>query len=98
MISIAASDLELYEFLNYTPLLVSIPLYHCILVAIMAIFFYETAIFSAFLSIFFLVSSVLMGKLPKLVRKHMGEITDKRVKLMRNIIEGIRVVKLYGWD
>lgn len=98
MINIAANDLELYEFLTYTPLIVSIPAYHIMVLIVMAIFFKETALYALFISILMLTSNVFIGKLSKIIRKSLGEITDNRVKLMKNIIEGIRIVKLYGWD
>ena len=32
------------------------------------------------------------------MRRSLGQITDRRIKLLTNIIDGVHVVKLYGWD
>lgn len=98
MINVAANDLELYEFLTYSPLIISIPLYHLMVIIVIGIYFNVTALFAILISFVVLASNILIGKLPKLVRKSLGNLTDSRVKLMKNVLEGIRIVKLYGWD
>lgn len=46
----------------------------------------------------FLESTVWLGKLSANVRLKTAERTDKRVESMYSIINGIQVIKMYGWE
>lgn len=50
---------------------------------------------------FILLEMILLHQLNHLLLKaksKAGEFTDKRLKLTTNIIEGIRIIKLYSWE
>nr|XP_023029414.1 multidrug resistance-associated protein 4-like isoform X2 [Leptinotarsa decemlineata] len=51
-----------------------------------------------FLVIFALPFEIIMGKLSSTFRRKVAKAVDTRVKLMNEIISGIKVIKLYAWE
>lgn len=98
LINVVANDLELFEFIPYALNAFAVPV-HVVAIGIV-LYFYLGPIGPICSVILFILMglSVLLSKIPKRMREKIGAISDSRVKLLTNIIEGIRIVKLYGWD
>lgn len=45
-----------------------------------------------------LLFSVWMGKMAATYRHRTAKRTDKRVKIMNEVIQGIQVIKMYAWE
>ena len=46
----------------------------------------------------FIPFQALMGRMFRSVRQKTAKLTDKRIRLMNEIIAGMRVIKMYAWE
>lgn len=98
MISVAANDLELFEFAVYTPEWILALVYNIATIIVSYFFLGPTTLVYLAIIVFLLVLAFLLALIPKRLRESIGIITDNRVKMLTNIIDGASIVKLYGWD
>ncbi|CAG2114053.1 unnamed protein product [Medioppia subpectinata] len=48
--------------------------------------------------VLFIPFQVLMGRMSRSIRQKTAELTDSRIRLMHEIIAGMRVIKMYAWE
>ncbi|CAG2114537.1 unnamed protein product [Medioppia subpectinata] len=48
--------------------------------------------------VLFIPFQVLMGRMFRSIRQKTAELTDSRIRLMQEIIAGMRVIKMYAWE
>ncbi|CAM1331230.1 ABCC4 (predicted) [Pycnogonum litorale] len=70
-------------------------------VIVAIILWYQMGYYSAiglFIFLILIATQASIGKALVKLRKHKLEATDKRVKLMNDILMGMKVIKMYGWE
>nr|ADH16744.1 ABC transporter family C protein ABCC2 [Heliothis subflexa] len=72
-------------------------------VAVVLYFLWDAAGFAPFVGLFGVVLLILplqagLTRLTSVVRRETAKRTDKRIKLMSEIISGIQVIKMYAWE
>lgn len=98
MINIAASDLELFEFAIFAITLISTPVYFIGVLAVLYLTIGVAGFVGWAMMLVFTVGIIFASKVTKSMRMKIGKFSDKRTRLLTNVIEGIRICKLYGWD
>jgi ATP-binding cassette subfamily C (CFTR/MRP) protein 4 len=101
IINLASSDVQRIEFgYYYIPYVFLIPIY--IVAVLVLLWVYLGLGPSALVGIGFVILLVpifyLMGRVYAKLRLAASKYTDERVKVMNEIISGIRVIKMYGWE
>ncbi|CAG2100192.1 unnamed protein product [Medioppia subpectinata] len=48
--------------------------------------------------VLFIPFQVLMGRMFRSIRQKTAELTDSRIRLMQEIIAGMRIIKMYAWE
>ncbi|CAH0600505.1 unnamed protein product [Chrysodeixis includens] len=71
--------------------------------AVVLYFLYDVAGYAPFVGLFGVVIFILplqaaLTKLTAVIRRSTAKRTDKRIKLMNEIINGIQVIKMYAWE
>ncbi|XP_026726078.1 multidrug resistance-associated protein 4-like [Trichoplusia ni] len=71
--------------------------------AVVLYFLYEVAGYAPFVGLFGVVLFILplqaaLTKLTAVIRRSTAVRTDKRIKLMNEVINGIQVIKMYAWE
>ncbi|XP_026726077.1 multidrug resistance-associated protein 4-like [Trichoplusia ni] len=71
--------------------------------AVVLYFLYDAAGYAPFVGLFSVVILILplqaaLTKLTAVIRRSTAKRTDKRIKLMSEIINGIQVIKMYAWE
>jgi ABC-type multidrug transport system fused ATPase/permease subunit len=98
LINLAASDFDLFDLLGLSTYTFTVPFF---LVAV-AIVFYFIVGFPGLIAISVVVIYIpllfFFGRVNRQVRLKSAKFTDERLKLVTNVIDGIRVIKLYGWE
>ena len=98
-INLVSNDAKAIEHLGYPIYMISFALLD--IVASMALVWYLVAWQALIGASFFLVvvayGSFAAHKAGK-VRQQSAEVTDERLQMMKEIIAGIRVVKMYAWE
>ena len=96
--SLISSDLEFFDALPIMAYLLNTPIF---LVGSGVLLWFNIGIagvIGLLVAIFHLPIIVLMGKSSGKYRFASAAIGDSRMKMITNLIEGIRIVKLYGWE
>ena len=96
--SLISADLELIEGLTVVPFILSIPL---LLIGAGIVLWYNigvAGIIGLLITIFHLPLILYFGKKFANIRIQIASIGDSRIEMITNIIEGIRIIKLYGWE
>ncbi|KAG6461030.1 hypothetical protein O3G_MSEX012378 [Manduca sexta] len=71
--------------------------------AVVLYFLYVAAGYAPFVGLFFVILLILplqaaLTKLTAIIRRDVAQKTDRRIKLMSEIINGIQVIKMYAWE
>lgn len=98
MINLAASDLELFDQ-AIGVLVVPIAPIHAFFTGL-ALYFYIglIGIFCAIAMVILSILSICLSQISKRMRGKIGELSDRRIKLLNDFLYGVRILKLYGWD
>ncbi|CAG2121106.1 unnamed protein product, partial [Medioppia subpectinata] len=48
--------------------------------------------------VLFIPFQILMGRMFRSIRQKTAKLTDSRIRLMQEIIAGMRVIKMYAWE
>ena len=96
--SLISSDLEFFEGMVLAPFFLSMPFFLCGAGIILWFNIGVSGIIGLLVAIFHLPIIMYFGKLFGKIRYATARIGDSRMKLITNLIEGIRIVKLYGWE
>lgn len=98
IISVIFSDLELLENSFLAFYLTSFPLMVVGSFIIMGIYFGLAGILGLLYCIFQIPLVYFLSKPVKGYREKIAVISDERVNMIKMLIEGIRIVKIYGWE
>ena len=96
--SLISSDLEFFEGLSIMSFFLSTPLFLSAAAILLWFNLGISGIISLTITIFHLPLIVIFGRLSGKYRFASAAIGDSRMKMITNLIEGMRVVKLYGWE
>ncbi|OMJ83201.1 hypothetical protein SteCoe_15916 [Stentor coeruleus] len=98
ILSIISSDLELLDSSYQIMYLCSFPIFIIGSFIIMGTFFKLSGVLGLLFTIIQVPLVYLLSKPVENYREKVASINDNRVKLIKMLIEGIRVVKVYGWE
>jgi len=98
IVNVIGSDLEILEIFITSIFVWAIPPLFIGGVVVVAIIFGVAGVIGLVLSILHLPALIYIGGLVKKNRIAFTVFSDERIKLISNLIEGIKVVKLYGWE
>lgn len=94
----AASDLEFFEPAMLTIFIWTAPVY---LIASLILICVEMGL-AGFIGMMIVLLeyplALLLGKVVFVIRRKLSVISDRRITLIKNLLEGIKVIKLYGWE
>ena len=96
--SLISSDLEFFEGLTIMPFFLSTPFF---LVGSGFLLWFNlgvAGIIGLIVAVLHLPIIVIFGRMTGKYRFASAAIGDSRMKMITNLIEGIRIVKLYGWE
>ena len=96
--SLISSDLEFFEGLSIMSFFLSTPLFLSAAAILLWFNLGISGIIGLTITIFHLPLIVIFGRLSGKYRFASAAIGDSRMKMITNLIEGMRVVKLYGWE
>ncbi|OMJ85785.1 hypothetical protein SteCoe_12855 [Stentor coeruleus] len=98
ILSVISSDLELLDSSFLIMFLCSFPLMMIGTLTIMIVYFGVSGLLGILVCIIQIPIIYFLSKPIEGYRGKIAEISDKRVKNIRMLIEGIRIVKIYGWE
>jgi len=98
LVNNVSSDFALFEGIIITVIFPAVPVF--VVGSMILIYFYlgVSGVIGILVSILYLPLTILIGSYLKKQRLSIGKCTDSRIKLITNLIEGMRIVKLYGWE
>ena len=94
----ATFDIDIFEFVHILNALWYSPMFFFII--IIAIYFITgvAGIVGVIVLSFLVPLQISVGKLNEKLRMKVGQYSDERIKLTTEIVEGIRVLKMYAWE
>ena len=98
LINLAASDFDLFDLLGLSTYAFTVPFF---LVAVAIVFYFKVGypgLIAISIVIIYTPLLLFFSRVNRQVRLKSAKFTDERLKLVTNIIDGIRVIKLYGWE
>ena len=98
LINLVASDLDLFEFLAPIATLLSLPIY---LLAAGGLLYWKlqgAGLLALAITLLQLPLQKVSSSFLTRIKRASAEATDSRLKLLHNIIEGIKLIKLYAWE
>ena len=98
LINLVAGDLEVYEFIAPIAALFCLPLY---LIAAGFLLYWRlqgAGLLALAITLIQLPIQKISSSFLTRIKRAAAECTDSRLKLLHNIIEGIRLIKLYAWE
>ncbi|OMJ73848.1 hypothetical protein SteCoe_27361 [Stentor coeruleus] len=98
ILNLISSDLELLDSTNQIMYLCSFPIFIIGSFIIMSMYFNIPGIIGLLFAIIQVPLVYFLSKPIEAYREKVASISDQRVKLIKMLIEGIRVVKVYGWE
>lgn len=94
----ASSDLEFFEPAMLTIYLLTGPVY---LIAALITICIEMGV-AGFIGMMIVILefpiALFLGRIVFAIRRQQSVISDRRITLIKNLLEGIKVIKLYGWE
>ena len=98
IISLISSDIELLDSTTQLMFLFSFPLFMIVSTIIMIVYFGLAGILGILAACIQIPIMYFLSKPIEKYREKIASISDQRIKLITSLIEGIRIVKLYGWE
>ncbi|KAI1289477.1 ATP-binding cassette sub-family C member 4 [Halotydeus destructor] len=99
ILNMMATDLETFMYLAYYMCYLYIaPVQAVICMVVLWYYIQASVITGAVLLVLFIPFQVLMGSYFKKFRRQTTTSTDTRIKLMKEIVSAIRLIKLYCWE
>lgn len=98
ILNIVGTDIELFELLYMSHYIWTLPVYIIVAVGILWYYIGYAGIVGVGIIVAHLIIIIFLGKVVMTIRLKIGKITDSRVKMITNLIEGIKLVKLYTWE
>lgn len=98
ILNVMSSDLEILELSVYCIYFLCVPFTVITNLLIIIFFFGVTGLIGIGVSILHAPIVILLGKIMIKIRLRANKIGDKRIKMIQNLIEGIKIMKLYAWE
>ena len=99
IVTIVSSELQSIDWgIQFAPYIVVAPISTLFAFALIAINFEEAAIIGFGVFIAIMVAQFLISKATVGWKTKEGYYSDKRVDLIKDIVNGIRTIKIYGWE
>jgi ATP-binding cassette subfamily C (CFTR/MRP) protein 4 len=98
LLNVISSDLEILELSVYSFFFFCIPFTIPAIMIILTLLFGKIALLGIAISILHTPVVFILGKLMVKIKLKASKIADKRIKMIQNLIEGIKIVKLYAWE
>ena len=98
IINSISSDLELLELAFFTVFFWCIPFSLMVAMLIISHTFGNVGLIGIGISAMHIPIVICVGGIMTNYRKKSNQLGDERVKLTENLIEGIKIMKLYGWE
>ena len=98
ILNIISTDMELLELMAFTVFLWCIPFLIVFAIIIVAFLFGPVAIIGIVISALHIPFVFIIGEMNSKYRRRGNLIGDTRVKMIENLIEGIKIMKLYAWE
>ncbi|KAI1287364.1 ATP-binding cassette sub-family C member 4 [Halotydeus destructor] len=99
IVNLLSNDVNRFdEFCMFVGYLVLAPLQTAIVVVILWSYLGASVLAGIAILILFITCQAGMGKLFAIFRRRTAACSDKRIRLMNEIISGMRVIKMYSWE
>ncbi|CAG2109953.1 unnamed protein product [Medioppia subpectinata] len=99
ILNIMSNDVNRFdEFALYSRALIMAPLQAAIVLYLLWSHLRWTCLAGMGILVLFIPFQVLMGRMFGSIRQKTAELTDSRIRLMHEIIAGMRVIKMYAWE
>ena len=98
IINVVNSDIEAFEMLYYTVFFWCAPFIVIFAIIIVVCLFGPIGLVGIAISVGHVPIVLLLGKISMRYRVSSSKAGDTRVKMIENIIEGIKIMKLYAWE
>ena len=98
LLNVISSDLEVLELSVYSIFFISNPFTIPTIMVILVLLFGTTGLIGIAISILHTPLVFFLSKLMVKIKLKASKIGDNRIKMIQNLIEGIKIVKLYAWE
>ncbi|KAJ7311830.1 hypothetical protein JRQ81_006141 [Phrynocephalus forsythii] len=99
VINLLANDgYRMFEAALFCPLPIAVPLLMLVCSIYSSLILGPTALIGTFVYIVFIPIQMLMAKLTSVFRRAAMVVTDKRVRIMNEILTCIKLIKMYAWE
>ena len=98
IMNVVSSDMEILEFTVLAVYFLSSPLLIISAIIIIIVGFGPAGLVGIAISLLHISAIMYYGRRNMKIRLHSNKIGDTRVKMIQNLIEGIKIMKLYAWE
>jgi ATP-binding cassette subfamily C (CFTR/MRP) protein 4 len=98
LINIAATDFDMFEFSSLFCYLWASPIFLFVVGVVLYIKIDVAGLVAIAIVVIYIPVLYICGYIVQKLRLSASSFSDDRIKLIQNLIEGIRVIKLYGWE
>lgn len=98
LINIAASDFDMFEHSSMFSYLWTSPIFLFAIGVVLYIKIGVAGLVAIGIVVIYIPIMYIFGFIVQRLRHSTAAFSDERIKLIQNLIEGIRVIKLYGWE
>ncbi|GFY48387.1 hypothetical protein TNIN_211863 [Trichonephila inaurata madagascariensis] len=99
MVNLLSNDVNRFDqSVVYLPYLIAGPIQTAIIIAVLWMHIGYASLAGVSVLLLYIPFQGMMGKLFSKLRLKTAALTDERIRLMNEIIGGMRVIKMYGWE
>ena len=98
ILNVVSNDMEILELMNYATYFLTSPFVMLVSITILVVWFGPAGLVGIGISILHLPLILYIGEKTSKIRLKANKIGDTRVKMIENLIEGIKIMKLYAWE
>ncbi|GFT55309.1 hypothetical protein NPIL_228741 [Nephila pilipes] len=99
MVNLLSNDVNRFDqSVVYLPYLIAGPIQTIIIIAVLWMHIGYASLAGVSVLLLYIPFQGLMGRLFSKLRLKTAALTDERIRLMNEIIGGMRVIKMYGWE
>ncbi|XP_019856381.1 PREDICTED: multidrug resistance-associated protein 4-like isoform X2 [Amphimedon queenslandica] len=99
VINVASNDVHRFdECVSYFPFLLVFPIHLSVVVYLLFLKLEWSSMITLGINIIFIPLTLALATIYSKLRYKAAKVTDRRVKVMNEVISGMRVIKMYGWE
>ncbi|GFQ66175.1 hypothetical protein TNCT_86262 [Trichonephila clavata] len=99
MVNLLSNDVNRFDqSVVYLPYLIAGPIQTAIIIGVLWMHIGYASLAGVSVLLLYIPFQAMMGKLFSKLRLKTAALTDERIRLMNEIIGGMRVIKMYGWE